>query len=101
MRQKTKGDRSKVDASRLAVMKKHCKTCPFKPNEKGHFQNPKLANEVIERTLFKAQQICHGTEGKNREPHNRCFGSFEYNSEIYERFGLDKEKFRDGIVAIK
>lgn len=72
----------------LPVMKSHCKTCPFKPNTKGHWQNVELANEVISRTLFKKQQICHGTEGKNREPNNRCKGAFEHNLEIYQRMNV-------------
>lgn len=88
------------DVSKLPVMVKHCKTCPFKPNAKGVWQDVALANEVIKRTLFKAQQICHGTEGENREPRNRCLGSFEYNSDIYAKFGLNKEDFRKGIVNI-
>lgn len=82
----------KKDVSTLPIMKKHCKTCPFKPNEKGHWQNVELANKVTLRTLFKAQQICHGTEGKNRKANNRCKGSFDYNEEIYKRMGFDTDK---------
>lgn len=74
--------------SDLPVMKSCCKTCPFKKNERGIEQDMKLASEVTSRTLFKAQQICHGTEGKNREPRNRCFGSYENNKTIYERMGV-------------
>lgn len=73
----------------LSVMKAPCKTCPFKLNERGLPQNQSLANTVIERTLFKAHQICHGTEGPNREWRNRCRGAFDYNSEIYRRLGID------------
>lgn len=72
----------------LPVMKNYCKTCPFKPNDRGVWQNVELANEITQRTIFKAQQICHGTEGENRKPNNRCKGSFDYNSEIYERLGM-------------
>lgn len=73
----------------LPVMKSHCKTCPFKPNEKGIWQNVELAQKVIERTLFNSQQICHGTEGENRKPNNRCKGAFEHNLEIYKRLNMD------------
>ena len=82
----------KINVSTLPIMKNFCKTCPFKPNKDGHWQNVELANEVTLRTLFKAQQICHGTEGKNRKPNNRCKGSFEHNEEIYKRMGFDTEK---------
>lgn len=82
------GRKKKIDCSTLPVMNAHCKTCPFRDNGKGRWQNTQLANEVIERTLFKAHQICHGTEGKNREPHNRCKGAFDHNSEIYKRMGF-------------
>ena len=79
----------KIDSSKLPVMPSHCKTCPFKPNELGHYQDTHLANEVIKRTLFKAHQICHGTEGKNRKANNRCKGAFDHNMEIYKRMGVD------------
>lgn len=74
--------------SDLPVMKATCKTCPFK-DENGRWRDPELASKVIERNLFNSQQICHGTEGKNREPRNRCKGYFDYAFEIYERMGLN------------
>lgn len=79
----------KIDSCKLPVMKSNCKTCPFKTNEKGIWQNVQLANEVISRTLFKAHQICHGTEGDNRKANNRCKGAFDHNLEIYKRLNLD------------
>ena len=77
--------------SDLPVIKSHCKTCPFKPTKSG-WLNVDLANKVIERNLFKSQQICHGTEGENRAANNRCKGYFDYSFEIYKRMGLDPEK---------
>lgn len=76
-----------IDCSTLPVMVNHCKTCPFKEVE-GKWQDVRLANEVINRTLFNSHQICHGTEGKNRKPNNRCKGSFDHNMEIYTRMGF-------------
>lgn len=78
----------KIPVCELPVMKTHCKTCPFKPNERGIEQDQQLANEVTQRTLFKAQQICHGTEGKNRKPTHRCKGSYDFNFTIYQRLRL-------------
>lgn len=78
----------KVPVSDLPVMKSCCKTCPFKIEENGRENDPKLASEVTSRTLFNSQQICHGTEGKNREPRNRCKGSFDNNKTIYDRMGF-------------
>lgn len=80
--------KKKIIASELPVMKAYCSTCPFKPNENGIWADGRLANEVINRTLFNSHQICHGTEGKNREPHNRCKGAFDHNMEIYSRMGF-------------
>lgn len=74
--------------SDLPVMKACCKTCPFRKNEKGLYQDVHLANIIISRTLFQSQQICHGTEGKSRKPNNRCKGAFDHNHEIYKRMGL-------------
>lgn len=65
----------KIDVTKLPVMKAHCKTCPF-------VHDQELANRVTERTLFKAHQICHGTNI------NRCKGSFDFNFAIYERMGF-------------
>ena len=76
-------------ASELPVMKSHCKTCPFKPDDKGHYQNPRLAAEVQSRNLFQSHQICHGTEGKNRKANDRCKGAFDANMVIYKRLGVD------------
>ena len=70
----------------LPVMAAHCKTCPFKIIN-GKRRDTQLADEVTSRTLFKAQQICHGTETKNRQANNRCKGSYDHNKIIYERLG--------------
>lgn len=78
-----------IPVCELPVMEAHCKTCPFKLDGKGHWQDVRLANEVISRTLFNSQQICHGTEGKNRKAHNRCKGAYDHNFEIYKRMGLE------------
>lgn len=77
-----------MKVSELPVMKAHCKTCPFKPDANGREQDIALANTVTARTLFKGQQICHGTEGKNRNPNHRCKGSYDHNKTIYERLNL-------------
>lgn len=68
----------------LPVMKVKCKTCPFR---EGGDQG--LANTVIERNLFESQQICHGTEGENREANHRCRGAFDICKEIYTRAGME------------
>jgi hypothetical protein len=69
-------------------MKSHCATCPFKRDEHGCWQNVSLAIEVIDRNLFKSQQICHGTEGEKRKANNRCKGNYDHNKNIYDRMGL-------------
>lgn len=79
----------KVDASKLPVMAKCCKTCPFRVLENGMQLNPELAAQVTVRTLFKANQICHTTEGTNRKPRNRCRGSYDFNRTIYKRMNID------------
>lgn len=78
-----------MDLRKLPIMEAYCKTCPFKPIGNG-VQNQELVNKVVERTLFKGQQICHGTEGrKRREWKNRCKGAWEHNSAIYIRMGME------------
>lgn len=77
----------KIDCAQLPVMKANCKTCPFREVNRK-WQDVTLANQVIERTLFNSHQICHGTEGENRKPNNRCKGAFDHNQEIYDRMGV-------------
>jgi hypothetical protein len=72
-------------------MKAYCASCPFRPGRHGEWQDPELAAKVIERTLFKARQICHGTEGPEREWNHRCKGAHDHNEEIYRRINLMKE----------
>lgn len=80
----------KIIAINLPVMKKCCKTCPFRQLDNGRQLNPELASKVTMRTLFKSNQICHGTEkGPKRMPQNRCKGSYDFNRTIYKRMGLD------------
>lgn len=79
------------DVYKLPVMNKTCKTCPFRKNDKNCWQNMELAQTVIERNLFKSQQICHGTEGLNREAKNRCRGYFDYSFMLYKKMGLNPE----------
>jgi hypothetical protein len=74
--------------SDLPLMKKSCKTCPFKVLPDGRMLDQEMANTVTSRTLFNSQQICHSTEGKNRKPKNRCAGSWNHNYEIYKRMGF-------------
>ncbi len=81
-----------IPVSELPVMKECCATCPFKRDKDGRKQDQELADTVMSRTLFQAQQICHGTEGDNREPHNRCKGAYDEAFTIYQRLGLEPEK---------
>ena len=76
------------DVCELPIMKSTCKTCPFKINGKGFWQNPELASKVIERKLFNSQ----GTEGKNRKANNRCKGYFDYAFSIYEKLGMNPKE---------
>ncbi len=48
-----------MKACDLSVMKAHCKSCHFKPDEKGIMQDAELATRVVSRTLFQAHQLCH------------------------------------------
>jgi stalled ribosome alternative rescue factor ArfA len=79
----------KVPVSDLPIMPVFCKTCPFKQNERGVFQDNKLASKVIERTLFKSQQLCH-KDAYLSENQFRCKGSWDYNFEIYNRLGFSE-----------
>lgn len=79
-----------IKACDLPVMKAMCATCPFKLDKNNRMRDAALTAQVVQRTLFKAHQICHGTEGEKREWKNRCKGAFDYNMTIYKRLGLEK-----------
>lgn len=78
---------SKKLVSEMPVMKSCCKTCPFKKVD-GKYQNQELADTVVMRTLFKAQQICHHPRTYGKKETHRCRGAFEHNKTIYERLGM-------------
>lgn len=88
-----------MEVSDLPVMKSCCKTCPFKEVD-GRQQDPELAAAVVERTLFKAQKVCHGTEGENRKARNRCKGSHDYNVTLYKRLGMEPEKHMNNYIEV-
>lgn len=90
--------RIKQPVHELPVMKAFCATCPFRPNSRGFWTDTELANAVVGRTLFKGQQICHGTEGKRRKPRNRCKGAYDHNLEIYKRMGWDHLLIKDNNI---
>lgn len=69
-----------------------CKTCPFKLNDRGIYQNMQLANSVISRNLFKSQQICHHPRTQGLEETHRCRGYYDYSVEIYERLGMNPKE---------
>ena len=79
---------TKIPVSELPVMAVHCKSCPFKPNEKGFEQDLELASKVTARTLLNSQQICHKDYYSEGKKQYRCKGSFDCNKTIYERMNL-------------
>lgn len=88
----------KKKAGELPVMKSKCKSCPFQDCN----LDSGIANSVTARTLFKSWQICHSTEGLNREANHRCRGSFDVNMEVYRAIwgdDVDKLANADGDVS--
>ena len=80
------------EVSKKDIMVKCCKTCPFKKDENGVWRDGRLANEVIQRNLFKSQQICHHPRTQGKEETHRCRGYYDYAFAIYSRLGLQPEK---------
>jgi hypothetical protein len=65
----------------LPVNKKCCNTCPFS-------KDPALATKVIDRNGLSSSQICHSTEGENREPRTLCRGMRDIHIKILYAHGL-------------
>jgi hypothetical protein len=77
------------DISTLPVNAIKCRTCPF---VQSHEQAIALQNTIIAR-MFQGggSQICHGTEGQNREPRSLCRGAREQMLTLFYRMGFIDE----------
>jgi len=74
------------NAADIPTMPAHCKTCPFAQNG-----DRELESKVIERTILKAFQICHGTEGPKRKPRFLCKGARDLQIQVLHGIGLLSE----------
>lgn len=70
---------------KLPLKKEKCRTCPF--GENGDHQ---VMSKVIDR-IQGSMQVCHGTEGSNREPRHWCAGAREIQLRIVTAFGILEE----------
>lgn len=86
------GSNKNKPVSEMPVMKACCKTCPFRLDDNGRYQDTELANTVISRNLFQSQQICHHPRIKGGKETHRCKGYYDYAFEIYDRMGLEPAK---------
>jgi hypothetical protein len=77
------------DISTLPVNAIKCRTCPF---AQSHDQVIALQSTIIAR-MFQdgGSQICHGTEGPNREPRSLCRGAREQMLMLFYRIGFIEE----------
>jgi len=71
-----------IDITDLTPNPHRCKSCPFNPEGDAN-----LADKVRQRSL-EASQICHGTEGPQREPRSLCRGARDYQIQILYRLGV-------------
>ena len=73
-----------VNIRNLPVNVHKCATCPF-----GNNTDRTLQVQVIERCFTQqTSQVCHGTEGPNREPRSLCRGMRDVQLQIFHRMGL-------------
>ncbi len=71
------------DIQDLPVSAKMCPTCPF---ARSHEQAVELQSQVIARMLRDgASQICHGTEGPERQPNTLCRGARDQMLTLFHR----------------
>lgn len=73
----------KINAAEMPTMPAHCKTCPFAPNG-----DKQLMSKVIDRTMFQASQICHGSEGPRRQPRFLCKGARDLTVQVLHGMGI-------------
>jgi hypothetical protein len=75
--------------STLPVNPNKCSTCPF---AQSHEQAIALQSTIIAR-MFQdgGSQICHGTEGPNREPRSFCRGARDHMLTLFYRMGFIDE----------
>jgi hypothetical protein len=71
------------DISTLPVNPNKCRTCPF---AHSHETAIALQSSIIARMLDDGgSQICHGTEGANREPRSLCRGARDHMLTLFFR----------------
>jgi hypothetical protein len=63
------------------AMKAQCATCPFR-------NDPELAARVLDRTLFKAAQICHHPTLHGKPQTHLCRGARDVQLQCLYRMGL-------------
>jgi hypothetical protein len=69
--------------STLPVNPNKCRTCPFTQTNPTAIA---LQNRIIDRMLDDgSSQICHGTEGANREPESLCRGARDLMLTLFYR----------------
>jgi hypothetical protein len=75
--------------STLPVNPATCRTCPF---AHSHESAIALQSTIIAR-MFQdgGSQICHGTEGPNREPRSLCRGARDRMLTLFFRMGFIDE----------
>lgn len=70
----------------MPTMPALCKTCPFA--EGGDIE---LRNRVVERTLFKASQLCHCSAVDDQPETHLCRDALEFQATILYRMGMIDE----------
>lgn len=70
------------------VMQKECSTCPFKKNEDGKNQNPKLVARIQQQVLQESSQICHHPRLSGKDETHLCRGARNFQLQIFHRIGF-------------
>ena len=77
-----------VDITNFSVMKKKCATCPFREDEQGRCEDPRLTNRIKQDVLTQASQICHHPRLDGKEETHLCRGARDFQIEIFHRIGF-------------
>lgn len=77
-----------ADIAEFPVMKKKCTTCPFRENEQGRCNDPRLVDRIKKEVLIEASQICHHPRLDGKEETHLCRGARDFQLEILHRIGF-------------
>jgi hypothetical protein len=80
--------RTRRNSANMPVMKRQCATCPFRTDERGQYDDPRLVSKIQHQCLNQASQICHHPSLEGKPETHLCRGARDFQLTIFYRMGI-------------